>query len=51
MVIPTMAVDDLNMSNEVVQKILVSMDTLFTWVKVHEQVLERFETKKYFGYQ
>lgn len=32
------------------QKILNSLDILYTWVKIHESVLERYQSKKYFGF-
>ena len=31
-------------------KIMNSLDILYTWVKIHESVLERYQSKKYFGF-
>ena len=38
------------MENPLVKKITESLDILFTWTKIHESILERFESKKYFGF-
>ena len=51
MVIPTLNANDLTITNPVVQSILDSLDILLNWVKVHESIFERFESKKFFGFQ
>jgi len=42
---------ELSLQNPVVVKILSSLDVLLSWVRIHENILERFESKRYFGYQ
>jgi hypothetical protein len=32
------------------QKILAQLDILYTWAKIHESILERYQSKKYFGF-
>lgn len=32
------------------QKVMTTLDILYTWATVHESILERYESKKYFGY-
>jgi hypothetical protein len=34
-----------------VKNILDFLEILLTWVKVHESIFERFESKKFFGFQ
>lgn len=50
MVIPTMGQNDLNLTNPIVMNILNSLDIIHSWVKIHEGIFERFESKKNFGF-
>jgi hypothetical protein len=51
MIIPTLNPNDLNLNNPIVQSILSSLDIVLSWARIHESVFERFESKKYFGFQ
>jgi hypothetical protein len=42
---------ELSLNTPLVQKILASLDLLLIWVRIHENVLERYESKRYFGFQ
>lgn len=34
-----------------IKKVINSLDIILTWSKIHESVLERYQAKKYFGFQ
>lgn len=50
MAIPTMKPEDLHLNNPAVQRILMSLEVLLTWVKIHNTVFERYESRKNFGF-
>lgn len=42
---------DISIENPTVQSLLSNLDLVQEWVNVHESILERWESKKFFGYQ
>lgn len=50
MIIPTLSPDQLTLDNPDVKKIVSALDVLLTWTKIHESILERYESKNYFGF-
>lgn len=42
--------NEFNENHVHMQKVLASLDILYTWAKIHENILERYQAKKYFGY-
>lgn len=50
MVIAASSQSDLSLENPTIQSILASLDLLQEWVNIHESILERWESKKFFGF-
>lgn len=50
-VLPTLPPAELTLHNPHVVKVMNSLEIIFNWVKIHYNAFERYQSKKYFGFQ
>ncbi len=41
---------ELTLEDPLIQKVLSQLDLISSWVRIHESILEKYESKKFFGY-